>query len=74
VVTDDQKGMAERIAQGFGMTPEETLQSPHVLLGNVDQIVDALQERRERWGFSYFAVSGDGFAALAPVVSKLAGT
>lgn len=74
IVTDDQKGMVERVSQGFGMSVEETLQSPHALIGSVDQMADALQERRERFGFSYFAISGDGFAALAPVVNKLAGT
>ena len=74
IVTDDQKGMAERVSGGFGMSPEEVLQTPHVVVGSVDQIVDALQERREKFGFSYIVFSGDGFQALAPVVKKLAGT
>ena len=74
IVTDDQKGMAERVSGGFGMSPEEVLQTPHVVVGSVDQIVDALQERREKFGFSYVVFSGDGFEALAPVVKKLAGT
>jgi len=74
IVTDDQKGMAERVSGGFGMSPEEVLLTPHAVIGSVDQIVDALQERREKFGFSYVAFSGDGFEALAPVVKKLAGT
>jgi hypothetical protein len=33
------------------------------LLGTVDEIVETLQERRERYGFSYFVV-------LEPVVER----
>jgi probable F420-dependent oxidoreductase len=73
IVSDDQAGIVGRISAGFGMTPEETLASPHALVGSVDQIADALMERRERFGFSYVVFSGDGYAALAPVVKKLAG-
>jgi probable F420-dependent oxidoreductase len=74
IVTDDQKGMVDRVAPGFGMSAEEALQSPHAVIGSVEQIADALQERREKFGFSYVVFSGDGFEALAPVVKKLAGT
>jgi probable F420-dependent oxidoreductase len=74
IVTDDRDGMAARISGGFAMSPEEVLQSPHALIGSVDQMVETLQERRERYGFSYIAFSGDGFQPLAPVVAKLAGT
>ncbi len=74
VVTDDQRGMAERIAPGYGMSPQEVLDSPHVLVGSVDQMVETLQARRERYGFSYIAFSGDGFERMAPVVKRLAGT
>jgi probable F420-dependent oxidoreductase len=74
IVTDDRDGMAARISGGFAMSPEEVLQSPHALIGSVDQMVETLQERRERYGFSYIVFSGDGFQPLAPVVAKLAGT
>ena len=74
MVTDDQNGMAERVSGGFGMPPEEVLSSPHALIGSVDQIVGALQERRDRFGFSYIVLSGDRFEPFAPVVAKLAGT
>lgn len=74
VVTDDQAGMAERVAPGFGMSPAEVLDSPHALLGSIDQIVETLQARRERYGISYIAFAGDGFERLAPVVARLAGT
>jgi len=74
IVTDDRKGMAERIGQGFGMAPDDVLATPHVLVGTVDQIVEDLQLRREEFGFSYIAFSGDVYVHVAPVVKQLAGT
>ncbi len=74
IVTDDQKGMAERIGGGAGMGADEALRSPHNAIGSTDQIADALIERREKFGFNYIVFSGDRFEALAPVVKKLAGT
>jgi probable F420-dependent oxidoreductase len=74
IVTDDRTKMAERIAPGFGMPVEQLLESPHVLIGSAEQMCETLQERRERYGFSYVAFSGDNFEQLAPVVKKLAGT
>jgi probable F420-dependent oxidoreductase len=47
--------------------------SPAVLVGSVEQCIDALCERRERFGFSYIKLGGD-VAAVAPIVSRLAGT
>ncbi|TAK59093.1 MAG: LLM class F420-dependent oxidoreductase [Dehalococcoidia bacterium] len=73
IVTDDRAGMAERLAPRFGVTPAELPDAPHVLLGNTDEIAEDLQRRRERFGFSYVVISGDGFEQLAPVVKKLAG-
>ena len=74
IVTGDQAKLAERIAPGYGMSPAEALDSPHVLIGNVGQIVETLQQRRERYGFTYIALSGDSYEQMAPVVKQLAGT
>jgi probable F420-dependent oxidoreductase len=74
VVTDDRLGMAAALGPAFGMTPEQSLRSPHALAGSAEQIVDDLIERRERWGISYIGVGLDALHALAPVVAKLAGT
>ena len=38
------------------------------------QIADDLDERRERWGFSYVIVGAEDVDAFAPVVAELAGT
>jgi probable F420-dependent oxidoreductase len=73
IVTDERDQMAERVSGGFGMTPAEVLESPHALIGTVDQIVEDIERRRERWGFSYVVFSGDVFEQTAPVVARLAG-
>jgi probable F420-dependent oxidoreductase len=73
-VTDDRQGMAAALGPAFGLTPEQALRSPHALAGTVDEIVDDLLERRERWGISYIGVGLDALHTLAPVVARLAGT
>lgn len=73
VVTDQREQMANALAAGFGLTPEQALETPHALAGTVDQIVDTLLERRERWGMSAIGVSVDALEPLAPVVERLAG-
>ncbi len=73
VVTDDVAPLAEMFAAAFGITPDEAVASPFQLVGTVDQIVEMLQERRERWGFSDIGLSADAIDDLAPVVDRLAG-
>ncbi|RPI07459.1 MAG: TIGR03621 family F420-dependent LLM class oxidoreductase [Actinobacteria bacterium] len=73
-VTDDREGLAARLASGFGMTPKAALETPFALAGTVEQIVETLQERRERWGFSYIIVGSGDVEPFAPVVAALAGT
>jgi probable F420-dependent oxidoreductase len=73
-VTDDRNGMADLLASGFGLTPEQALASPHALAGTVDELVETLVERRERFGISAIGVPLDALEPLAPVVAKLVGT
>ncbi|HEY4028429.1 MAG TPA: TIGR03621 family F420-dependent LLM class oxidoreductase, partial [Candidatus Dormibacteraeota bacterium] len=51
-VTDDRRGAAERFLgeYGPGLTVEEVLEAPVLLIGTVDQIAKQLLERRERFG------------------------
>ena len=78
MITDDPKGLAGAMGPGFGITPEQAMEMPHVLAGSLDQMVEALQQRREQYGFSYIVVSsgfsGDAWRTLAPIVTRLAGT
>ncbi len=74
VVTDDRRRAAEELRSRWTqLTPDEILHSPYVLIGTVDQMVEDLQARRERWGFSYYQISEPYLDAFAPVVARLAG-
>ncbi len=73
-VTDDRRRAAEELRSRWTqLTPDEILHSPYVLIGTVDQMVEDLQARRERWGFSYYQISEPYLDAFAPVVARLAG-
>jgi probable F420-dependent oxidoreductase len=72
---DDYDGTLAMMANIFGLSPEQAAEVPHVLLGDVARMTDALHTRRDRWGFSYFVIQGpDAMEALAPVVADLTGT
>jgi hypothetical protein len=74
VVTDDRFRAAEELtARWSQLDAEEILQSPYVLIGTVEQMIEDLQARRERWGISYFVIHEPYLDALAPVVARLAG-
>jgi probable F420-dependent oxidoreductase len=74
MVTDDRDGVIVEMAPAFGLTPAEASQTPHAIIGSVDEICDQLIERRERWGISYLGLSADQLDAFAPVIARLAGT
>ena len=73
-IQDDRQQLAEAVASTFGQAPELVLESPHFLVGTETQIVDQVQEWRERFGFSYVVFSGGSYEAMLPIVAKLAGT
>ncbi|MBM3659643.1 MAG: TIGR03621 family F420-dependent LLM class oxidoreductase [Actinobacteria bacterium] len=73
-ITDDARGLAEALAPGFGISPDDALAAGVVLVGTVDEVCDLLVQRREEWGVSYIVVGGDAFESFAPVVARLAGT
>ena len=56
------------------MTPEEILANPYLLIGMVEQVVEALQRRREQFGISYLTVHVRDTEVFAPVVAHLAGS
>ena len=73
-VTDARVSVAEAMAAGLQSEPGEVLQTPHFLIGTVEQIVEDLQARRERFGISYVVVPDEAAQSLAPVVERLTGT
>jgi probable F420-dependent oxidoreductase len=74
VVTDDRHQAAEELASRWPqLSPEEILRSVYVLVGTVDQLVEDLQARRERWGISSYTIFEPYIDAFAPIVARLAG-
>ncbi len=74
IVTDDPGAMYDLFADGFGLTPDQARHSPHALCGTVEQIVDDLVERRERFGISTIGLSASALDDMVPVITRLAGT
>ena len=73
-VTDDRDPIAAGVASRFGVRPEVALETPAVLVGSIEQIVEDLETRRERWQMSYVVVPEAFDEVMAPVVAQLAGT
>lgn len=71
--TEDVSRAREELAAQTGTTPERTADSPHVLIGPPSAMVEALIERRERYGISYVIFDSADLDAVEPVVAQLAG-
>jgi probable F420-dependent oxidoreductase len=79
LVTDDRRRAAEDLAAQFGggLTAGQVLESPFLLIGTHEQMADALRERRERFGVSYWTVFARrpgrelDLDAFAPVIAAL---
>lgn len=65
--------MADRVRALYGYDVDEgdLLESPHVLIGTVDQVVEKLIANREKWGINI--VTAGLLEEFAPVVARLAG-
>jgi probable F420-dependent oxidoreductase len=74
VVTDDRRQAAEDLAAHWTqLNADEILQSPFVLIGTVDQLVEDLNARRERWDISSYVIFEPYIEIFAPIVARLAG-
>jgi len=74
VETADRRGAADELARRWtGLTADEILGSPFVLLGSIDEMLAQLAAQRRRWGFSYYTVFESALDTLAPVVERLTG-
>jgi len=75
IVTDRPREAAEELQKTWKqISVDEILAAPFVLIGTVDEMVEALRVRRDRWGISYFVTFEPFLDALAPVVARLSGT
>lgn len=74
VFTEDRDTVLGGIGAGFGLSAEQAADLPLAIVGTVDQMVETLQERREKFGLNYIVVQEGALDGFAEVVSRLAGT
>jgi probable F420-dependent oxidoreductase len=79
-VSEDRQAAAEQLNRDYptwehGLSIAEMLESPYLLFGTINQIIEQIQERRERYGISYLTFySEDHLDICAPIVARLSGT
>lgn len=77
ILTADRRQAAEQCARQRGwntIRPEDVLAMPSMFIGSVEQITEQMEERRERFGVSYYIISDATMEAFAPIVARLAGS
>jgi probable F420-dependent oxidoreductase len=62
-----------QIAREHEVSEDSVLDSPYLLVGSLEGIVETLQRRRELLGLSYIVVFEGAMEASAPIISELAG-
>jgi probable F420-dependent oxidoreductase len=72
-IGDHAGGIAAQVAAEVDMAIADVLQVPIVMIGTVNQVIEEMQARRDRWGISYYVVMADKAKEFAPVVAALAG-
>jgi probable F420-dependent oxidoreductase len=73
IVTYDRQQAAQQLAQRYNVDSEQLLDTPHILIGSVEQIREDIQRYRERYAISYFAIWEEHLEKFAPVVAQLSG-
>jgi probable F420-dependent oxidoreductase len=74
MITDDATPIYEGMAAHFGVKPDDARHAPVALVGSESEIIELLQQRRERWQMSYIVIDANSMEAFAPIVSALTGT
>jgi probable F420-dependent oxidoreductase len=74
VVTDHPTEVIETLLPSFGgLSAEDVLATPYLLIGTEESIVESLLERRDRWGFSHYTVRPTALPTFGSVVAALSG-
>jgi probable F420-dependent oxidoreductase len=73
-VTAHRQAALAQLAARLQVAPEDVLQSPTMLVGSVDAIVEQLHTWREQCDVSYFIIPSRLMETLAPVIARAAGT
>jgi probable F420-dependent oxidoreductase len=72
-VTDRPREAAEDLARsrGWGLSADQVLDMPSVLIGPAHHLAELVHERRERFGLSYFIFSDAMLDAAGPLLGRL---
>jgi probable F420-dependent oxidoreductase len=76
VIAEQRRQAAEQLTRNRGwegISAEQVLEMPSVFIGSPDHIVEEMQARRERYGFSYLVLLDHAMDNAAPIVARLAG-
>jgi len=74
IVTDDRRGAAARRAADVNARPEEMLESPHLLVGTIDERLREVWSADDNASGVFMASEIEGnMEKLAPGVSRLVG-
>jgi len=71
-ITTHKQQAAEAMAAEWDLTPQDVIDSPHLLAGTPGQIAEDLLGYRERYGISYWVVQD--MQPFAQVLPRLAGS
>ncbi len=71
-ITDDRDAaLAPLLERIEGLTYDDAIAMPYLLVGSVDEIVDQLLAHRERWGITYFVVRA--LDEMGPIIEACRG-
>ncbi|WP_416972881.1 LLM class F420-dependent oxidoreductase [Streptomyces sp. 4F14] len=74
VVTDDPEGVVQPLLERIpGLTAEQALALPILMIGSREEIAAKVRALRERYGFTYFTVLEAFMEAFGPVLAELQG-
>jgi probable F420-dependent oxidoreductase len=76
ILTDDPRTESKRLIQERNwrnVGVEDVLEMPSMFIGSLDQIIDTMRQRRERFGFSYYVFSDRALEQASPIVAALRG-
>ena len=71
-VTNDSASIVGELSGYLNADEEDVRSSPMVLVGDVEEIIERVHARRERWGYSYFTIQQPVALEFAEVVARLA--
>lgn len=72
-VSSDANDWLAAMAPAFGMTGDQAKEVPIVLAGDVEEVCDVIEQRRNEFGFSYWVVHQNELEEFAPIVARLSG-